>query len=274
MKYVQAAKHGGSQTSVNRIVIHGTVSPCVRGGAKNVARYFQSPSAGGSAHYIVDPGEIVSCVREGTVAYHAPPNTGSVGIELCDPQNGSSARWRDDDHEAMLKLAADLVRQVAKRWDVPLRRLTVAELRSGKRGICGHVDISKAFGQTDHSDPGSGFPWGHFMALVLNEEAEPVKVVISDGVPQWPGRVLKVADPMLSGEDVKVWQAKLKARGWSIDVDGWYGPKSAAVAKGYQKATGLKPTGEVDKATWEMTWSWKPPQPEEPPQSGVVDAAN
>lgn len=174
MKYVPAAKHGGSQSSVVRIVIHGTVSPCVEGGAGNVARYFQSKSAGGSAHYIVDPGETVAAVRENVVAYHAPPNTSTIGVELCDPQAGPSSRWDDDNHQRMLQRAAVLVRQIAARWDVPLRRLSVADVRAGKRGICGHVDVSHAFGQTDHSDPGAAFPWDEFMHLLNNAEGEPL----------------------------------------------------------------------------------------------------
>lgn len=169
--YIPARHHGGTQTAVTRIVIHGTVSPTVRGGARSVANYFKTVSRPASAHYVVDPGEVVQCVRENTVAYHAPPNTGSIGIELCDPQKGASSRWDDAGHEAMLKLAADLVRDVAKRWGVPLRRLTVADLKAGRKGICGHVDVSNAFGQTDHSDPGTGFPWARFMQLVTGGDA-------------------------------------------------------------------------------------------------------
>jgi len=182
VKTIQAAKHGGTQTHVTRIVIHGTVSPCVRGGAVNVARYFQTPAAGGSAHYVVDPGEVVRCLAETTVAYHAPPNTGSIGVELCDPQQGPASRWADDNHEAMLRLAAALVRDIAARWDVPLRRLTVAEVRAGARGICGHVDVSRAFGQSDHTDPGTGFPWAHFMQLVTGEDDMPSAKEIADAV--------------------------------------------------------------------------------------------
>ncbi|HUR74465.1 MAG TPA: N-acetylmuramoyl-L-alanine amidase [Sporichthya sp.] len=260
MKFVQAAKHGGSQSKVTRIVIHGTVSPCVEGGARNVARYFQSSSAGGSAHYIVDPGETVACVHENVVAYHAPPNTNTIGVELCDPQKGANTRWGDAAHEAMLVRAAALVRQVAARWDVPLIRLTAAQVKAGKHGICGHVDVSNAFGQTDHSDPGAGFPWTHFMDLVHGDKPaeKPPEVVVKDGA-VWPGRVLEVKDPMQRGDDVKAWQQKLKDRGWNIVVDGWYGPASRTVCRGYQRATGLPVTGEVDRATWAMTWSWKPP---------------
>lgn len=183
MRYIPAAKHGGTQTHVTRIVIHGTVSPCVRGGAASVARYFQTPGAGGSAHYVVDPGEVVRCLAEDVIAWHAPPNTGSVGVELCDPQTGPDSRWGDDNHEAMLRLAAALVRDIAKRWDVPLRRLTVADVRAGKRGICGHVDVSKAFHQSDHTDPGTGFPWNHFMKLVTGEDDDmPSAKEIADAV--------------------------------------------------------------------------------------------
>lgn len=164
----------GTQTAVNRIVIHATVSPCVKGGARNVARYFQSSGAGGSAHYVVDPGEIIRCYAETTVTWHAPPNAGSIGIELCDPQKGTAARWADADHEAMLRLAAKLVREVAARWKVPLARLSVADLKAGKRGICGHVDVANAWHKTDHGDPdiAGPFPWTRFMSLVTSEELD------------------------------------------------------------------------------------------------------
>lgn len=170
--YIPARRHGGKQSAVTRIVIHATVSPCVRGGARNVARYFQSQAAGGSAHYIVDPGEIVQAVKDNVVAHHAPPNTGTLGVELCDPQKGDPSRWADDAHEAMLRRAAGLVRELADKYNVPLVRLTALDLQKGKRGICGHVEVSRAFGRTDHGDPdiGGRFPWAHFMQLITEPE--------------------------------------------------------------------------------------------------------
>lgn len=168
--FVQAAHHGGSQSSVNRIVIHATVSPCVRGGAKSVANYFATTTRAASAHYVVDPGVVVQCLTERTIGYHAPPNTGSIGIELCDPQTGAASRWQDANHQAMLEVAARLTKQVAQRWSVPLVKLSAADLKAGKRGVCGHVDVSNAFGLTDHSDPGTGFPWAQFMDLVKGED--------------------------------------------------------------------------------------------------------
>lgn len=93
------------------------------------------------------------------------------------------------------------------------------------------------------------------------KEAEAaVKIVLVDGVPQWPGRTLKLTSPMMSGADVRLWQEKLAKRGWTIEVDGKYGKESRAVARGYRKATGLRAGDVVDRATWEMTWSWRPPE--------------
>ncbi|MEV4096983.1 peptidoglycan recognition protein family protein [Streptosporangium saharense] len=98
-------------------------------------------------------------------------------------------------------------------------------------------------------------------------EEKPIKVVVRDGIALWPGRVLEVRDPMMRGEDVEAWQERLARRGWRIDVDGWYGPRSRTVCRSWQRAVGLPVTGVVDRTTWESAWSWRPPvasEPEEP----------
>lgn len=160
------AHTSGRQSAVTRIVVHCTVSPCQRGGARGNASYFQSAGAGGLAPYVVDPGEIVQCADETTICWHAPPNAGSIGVELCDPQAGPPSRWQDADHQAMLRLAAPLFVDIAHRWNVPLTRIGPSQLLAGAQGITGHVDVSNAWHQSDHSDPGPDFPWGQFMALL------------------------------------------------------------------------------------------------------------
>lgn len=168
--YVQGSpKHtSGSNGPITRIVIHATCSGTHSGGAMENAHYFQSATAGGLAHYVVDPQNIVQCCKEDTACWHAPPNHGSIGIELCDPQTGAAARWRNPEDEAMLTLAAHLVVEIASRTGVPLVRIGVADLKAGRHGICGHVDVSQAFGQSSHSDPGPDFPWQHFLELIAH----------------------------------------------------------------------------------------------------------
>ncbi|MFI6886743.1 N-acetylmuramoyl-L-alanine amidase [Streptosporangium canum] len=87
----------------------------------------------------------------------------------------------------------------------------------------------------------------------------PVRIVWKDGVPEFPGRVLQITDPYMEGEDVRAWQQKMKNRGWTIEVDEVFGPKSAAVAAGFRRKTGLSDRPLVDRAGWDMTWSWRPP---------------
>jgi len=136
--FVQAAHVStGSNLPIDRIVIHGTVSATAAGGAMSVAQYFTGSGSGGSAHYVVDPGQIVQCVAEAGIAWHAPPNSRSLGIELCDPVSGPASRWSDADHEAMLRLAAAATAELAAKYNVPLVKLNAADLLAGKRGICG-----------------------------------------------------------------------------------------------------------------------------------------
>lgn len=56
--------------------------------------------------------------------------------------------------EAMALWAAD----VSKRYGIPLVWLSPEQLRAGKKGFCGHVTVSAAWREVNHTDPGKGFP--------------------------------------------------------------------------------------------------------------------
>jgi N-acetylmuramoyl-L-alanine amidase CwlA len=166
--YRGPAAHAGELDNkpVRRIVLHSTVSPCVPGGAEAVARYFRSPQAGGSAHYVVDPATTVQVVYDSRTAYHAPPNQHSLGIEMCDmPSATSSARWRDTAHQAMLDRVARLTAELCLAYGVPVRYRNARGLRRGEHGITTHHEVSMAFGQSTHWDPGK-WPRRRFMRLV------------------------------------------------------------------------------------------------------------
>lgn len=163
----------GPNGTVTRVVLHATVSPCEPGGARANARYFQSANAGGLAHYVVDPSETVQCCKEDIACWHAPPNKGSIGVELCDPQNGSVDRWYDDLHSRMLQRAAALVADICRRHQLPIRYVNTGGLLQGQSGITMHRDVAQAWRQSTHTDPGVGFPIAHFIDLV-NKVGTPV----------------------------------------------------------------------------------------------------
>ena len=88
----------GDNKPINRIVIHSTVTPCGEGWAEKVANYFRSEKAGGSAHYVVDPLVTLQTAWDNTICWHAPPNKGSIGVEMTDNPSEGYIRWRDVNH--------------------------------------------------------------------------------------------------------------------------------------------------------------------------------
>jgi predicted chitinase len=55
--------------------------------------------------------------------------------------------------------------------------------------------------------------------------------------------------------DVKTWQQQMKARGWKIDADGDYGPKSEQACRSFQLEKGLGSDGKVGPKTWAAAWT-------------------
>lgn len=71
----------------------------------------------------------------------------------------------------------------------------------------------------------------------------------------WPGRAfLYPAKPLVAGEDVRRWQARMAERGWAIAEDGKYGPRSRQACVSLQRQAGLDPDGIVGPMTWEATF--------------------
>ncbi len=91
----------------------------------------------------------------------------------------------------------------------------------------------------------------------MPKPGQPTPPSSGDGVPEWPGRLLayQPGQAMMRGHDVTVWQRQMHARGWRIDVDGVYEPRSAEVARLFQKEKGLPADGVVGRQTSEAAWA-------------------
>lgn len=55
--------------------------------------------------------------------------------------------------------------------------------------------------------------------------------------------------------DLKRWQAQMRHRGWTIGVDGLYGPQTADVAQSFQREKHLAVDGLIGPNTWAAAWT-------------------
>jgi len=76
-------------------------------------------------------------------------------------------------------------------------------------------------------------------------------------VPPWPGHVYKRNDSMRPDANVKRWQARMIARGWTTlgTADGIFGVKTEAVVRSFQKLARVQVDGQIGKQTWPLPWT-------------------
>ena len=121
-----------------------------------ILEYFRRPGTKVGAHYLVDSvaGTTVQMADERLVVFHdACFNEESIGIEHEGYVEAGRLWYSDEQYRA----SARLVRDIAKRHDIPLDR----------EHILGHGEAPDC---SDHTDPGSGWDWPRFMDLVAHAE--------------------------------------------------------------------------------------------------------
>ncbi|WP_416903429.1 N-acetylmuramoyl-L-alanine amidase [Micromonospora echinospora] len=144
------AAHGGNYSAgrssrITTVVIHVT-----QGSYAGTISWFQNPSSGVSAHYVVKSsnGEITQMVREGDTAYHARSgNPYTVGIE----HEGyvDNPAWFTD---AMYRSSAALTRYLCDKYGLPKNRTAIKA----------HYEIPG----NNHTDPGPHWNWDYYISLV------------------------------------------------------------------------------------------------------------
>ncbi|MFC9786424.1 N-acetylmuramoyl-L-alanine amidase [Rhodococcus sp. NPDC127528] len=69
-------------------------------------------------------------------------------------------------YTGQLDRLADMLAFYCRKYQIPAVWLTAADVRAGKRGICGHAEISEAWREVNHTDPGPNFPKDVLIAKV------------------------------------------------------------------------------------------------------------
>ena len=161
--------------TVRAVIIHTAQCQETASAAEGVANWFMDPRAKVSAHYCADNDSVVQCVLERNVAWHASQaNPWAIGIELAGKAEQTATQWADAYSLAVLDNAAQLVADICLRHDIPIVWLTPEQLKAGRAGIAGHVDVTAAFnGGKGHWDPGPSFPRDVFLELVAKYTGAP-----------------------------------------------------------------------------------------------------
>ncbi len=239
-----ATARGGANGTITRIVIHDEEVAVGVSSAAQVASFFAEPTTGTSAHYVVDADSIEHCVAEDVVAFHAPPNHGSIGIEHDGFAKFTAEDWAKPGSVATLARSAALVAEICQRRGIPITFLSSDDLIAGKSGITTHANVTAAFKKSDHTDPGAHFPMDAYL--------DQVRKAMSGG-----GTVdLTAAEksPLLAegadGSKVADIQRALNHAGNSLDVDSDFGPKTETALRAFQQQQGLTVTGTTTPETW------------------------
>lgn len=157
----------GSNGNISLVVIHDEEYPLDDDSAEAIARYFADPKHGNScAHYVEDSDSEQHCVPDNQIAYHAPPNKGSIGIERDGYASWTKEQWLQPKAQLTTCRVAARTAELCVRHHLPPIWLGPAEVKAKKKGVTSHANKSKAFSQSDHTDPGPAFPVNPFMALV------------------------------------------------------------------------------------------------------------
>ena len=125
-------------------------------------------------------------------SHHARFHGNAIGIghELCGLAGQTDPQWHDVASLGTLRNAAKQVARDCVKYGLPVRRLTVVEVRAayyapeGQRpkGICGHVDVTAAYPEDSgsHTDPGKNFPWDEFLNMVRAEMGDNMALTQAD----------------------------------------------------------------------------------------------
>ncbi|AYB69452.1 endolysin [Corynebacterium phage Juicebox] len=155
--------------------------------ADRMAKYQQSPAAGGSYHLVIDLNGRIARENDDAFIPWAAMFTGNrvaFHFSLSGKASWTRQQWlaRPKQMDALAKVLA----AYSKAKGIPLIRRGPQDVRAGKWGVCGHDDISKAFGESTHWDPGPNFPFDVVIdkAKAILAEPKPTPAPPSDPAPR------------------------------------------------------------------------------------------
>ena len=151
--------------SVRLLIIHTAEGART---VESLGSWFQNSGAQTSSHAGIDDNRIETYVSYDKAAWTSrSANAISDNVELCGFANWSYDEWMR--HPKMLQLTAQWIRERCSARNIPIRKLTPAQVAAGESGICGHVDWTIGMRDGSHTDPGKNFPWDYVISLASDD---------------------------------------------------------------------------------------------------------
>lgn len=149
------------------IAIHATDNTATDEGETAYASYRPD---GTSAHFYCDADSVTQGLDTSRKAGHAGSSTGNenaIAVEITG-RTGNGRDWwlANVAWDELGRVLAEVIRHELPGFQV--RRASVAEMRAHPTvsAFYGHDDMRQAWGGTDHTDPGPGFPWDRLFSAV------------------------------------------------------------------------------------------------------------
>jgi hypothetical protein len=144
------------------VVVHATAAD---NPATSTGAFFQSPPSDpddvGSAQLTVDNDTCIRSVGDLQIANGVPPlNQEGLHIEQRGLGDFPRAKWLGERRDTVRRCAFHVAKWCTT-FDIPVRFLEVADLQAGgdqAKGITTHANVTNAFHQSTHEDPGPDYP--------------------------------------------------------------------------------------------------------------------
>lgn len=135
--------------------------------SRNILDY-QVRTQSGSYHRLVDSSGRITLANTDDWQVWATGNKGNdIALHVSCVARAAMTREQWLAQPKMLEGVARVIAHWSKKYQIPLVKLSRAELGAGKHGVAGHLE-AQVWGNTDHWDPGYHFPYD----VVLRRAAE------------------------------------------------------------------------------------------------------
>jgi hypothetical protein len=237
----------------------GVVDHIEQGSEGGTIGWFQNPASEVSAHFAISKtGQVAQFVDIHDAAWaEVSGNPDYISVE----HEGVAG-----DHLTAMQLVAE-AHLIAWIHNTVGFTFTLADT-PGERGLGYHAMGGVAWG--DHPDcPGAPIVASRATVLAAAQALVGSSILpVPPAVPVFPLPSGYVFGPLsgpanvISGyrsyhgpQDLALWQRRMLARGWTIGVDGYYGPQTQGVAVAFARQVKQAPTGLIGFSLWDAAWS-------------------